>query len=53
MSFSKENKNAVEVKHDAPLTRKEKTFPHIYWKRKAVVSDSKERLGGLFLRWFE
>jgi hypothetical protein len=53
MSFTKENNNVVVVKYDAPLTRKEKTFPHIYWRRKAVVSDSRERLASLFLGWFE
>ncbi len=52
LSFSKENNSVVEVKHLPLLTRKEKTFPHIYWKRKAVVSNSREILASLFLDWF-
>jgi hypothetical protein len=53
MLFSKENNNVVAVKYYAPLTRKEKTFPHIYWGRKATVSDPRESLASLFLGWFE
>ncbi|MFT6335458.1 MAG: hypothetical protein ACJATI_002213 [Halioglobus sp.] len=53
MSFSKENNNLVEVKHVPTLTRKEKTFPHIYWKRKAAVSNSRDSLAILFMSWFE
>jgi hypothetical protein len=52
LSFAKEANMIKEKKHKAPLTLRDKTFPHIYWKRKAIVSDSKDSLGSLFLRWY-
>lgn len=51
MSLSKENNCITEIKHHPPLTRKNMTFPHIYWRKKAVISDSRETLPVLFNNW--
>ena len=52
MSYIKENNAVLEKKHKAPLTMYKKTFPHIYWRRKAIVSDSRESLSALFTSWY-
>jgi len=51
ISYTKQDNEVIEEKHSPPLSRSEKTFPHIYWKRKAVLSDSKDSLSGLFSTW--
>ncbi len=52
-SYTKENNAILEEKHTPPLTRSAMTFPHIYWKRKAIVSDSSESLSSLLSSWMK
>lgn len=49
--LQKENNQIVENSNTLPTSIKGKTFPHIYWNRKAVVSDGRESLGVLFGAW--
>ena len=50
-SLLKKNNLISEYTHSPPLSKSNKTFPTIYWKKKAVISSNKDLLSTIFSEW--
>lgn len=51
MSLKLDGSEVVEERYMPPLSKSKKTFPHIYWKRKVIVSDDRSLLSPILTKW--
>jgi len=51
MRLSLEGREVTEIYNQPPLSKGEGTFPHIYWKRKVVVTDDRSLLSPILKKW--
>lgn len=51
MSFVRTGGIVTEMYHKPPLSIPDRTFPHIYWRRKAVIEGDRNSLSGVMMQW--